>query len=240
VEWVSVNMGNVGYGGGLRINTRCETTVKGLYAAGDATCAPASGVEGYCAFAIPFATTSGARSGLAAARYIKDTGDRSLDADEIASSKEALFRPLEAPDGVEPDIVVLNVQELLFPSDLYLIRHDTRLQNALDRICRIRDDVVPFLKAYDPHYLRMAIEASHMVTCAELFLRAALARKESRGSHLREDFPEVDNINWLKWIVLKQDNHQVICTTEDIPIENYPLEPKKEKIMHPVAKVMDM
>jgi succinate dehydrogenase/fumarate reductase flavoprotein subunit len=160
--------------------------------------------------------------------------------EEIESSKEALFRPLKAPDGVEPDIVILNVQELLFPSDLYLIRHGKRLQKALDRICQIRDDVVPYLKAYDPHYLRMAIEASNMVTSGELFLRAAIARKESRGSHLREDFPEMDNINWLKWIVLKQDNNHVTCTTEDIPIESYPLKPEREKTLHPVAKVMDM
>ena len=148
--------------------------------------------------------------------------------------------PFKAPDGVEPDIVILNVQGLLFPSDLYLIRHGKRLQKALDRISQIRDDVVPCLTAYDPHYLRMAIEASNMVTSGELFLRAAIARKESRGSHLREDFPEMDKINWLKWIVLKQDNNQVTCTTEDIPIESYPLKPEKEKTLHPVAKVMDM
>jgi len=56
----------------------------------------------------------------------------------------------------------------------------------------IRDHVVPHLKVYDPHYLRLVIEASNMVTCGELFLRAAPARMESRGSHLREDRHETE------------------------------------------------
>ncbi|MBA7683450.1 hypothetical protein ES703_91815 [subsurface metagenome] len=75
VEWVSVNVGNVGYGGGLKINTFCETNLNGLFAAGDATCGPAPSVEGFCAYAIPFATTSGAISGIGASEYIKGTED---------------------------------------------------------------------------------------------------------------------------------------------------------------------
>ena len=54
LEWMSVNSGNVGFGGGVRINLSCETNLEGLLAAGDATSGPASGVEGFCAYAIPF------------------------------------------------------------------------------------------------------------------------------------------------------------------------------------------
>ena len=238
VEWVSVNMGNVGYGGGLRINTECETDLKGLYAAGDATCGPASGVEGFCAYAIPFACTSGARSGRAAWTYAGDRDDPAPDEEEIHACTEELSRPLKTVAGVEPDHVVLRVQELIFPMDVYLFRHGERLQLALDRICELRNNVVPALKAYDPHYLRMAVEAAHMVTCAEMFLRSALLRTESRGSHLREDFPEIDNINWLKWIVLSQAKGGIKVSTEDIPIEAYPVRPERKKYLHPIADVI--
>jgi succinate dehydrogenase/fumarate reductase flavoprotein subunit len=98
---------------------------------------------------------------------------------------------------------------------------------------------VPLLKAYDPHYLRMAIEASNMVTCGELFLRAAITRTESRGSHLREDHPDIDNINWLRWIILKQHNGNTSVSAEEIPIETYPMRPGKKKYAHPVAKVLE-
>jgi len=240
VEWVSVNMGNVGYGGGLRVNTRCETSLKGLYAAGDATCGPASGVEGFCAYAIPFATTSGARSGIAASEYASDAGDASLDREEIQALTHEISRFLRTGDGLEPDTITLKVQELLFPMDIYLIRHRARMEQALERLCELRDEVVPMLKAYDSHYLRMAIEAANMVRCGEMFLRATLTRTESRGSHLREDYPDVDNIDWLKWIILKEDSGRIEVSTEDIPMETYPMKPERKKYTHPVTKVMRM
>ncbi len=239
VEWVSVNMGNVGYGGGLRINTRCETARRGLYAAGDATCGPASGVEGFCAYAIPFAATSGARSGTAAARYVGEIGEVHPDQEEIRAFSEELALPLKRKEGFEPDYVVLKVQELLFPMDIYVFRHQARLKSSLNRLLEIREHVIPYLKAYDPHYLRMVIEASHMVTCAELFLRAALMRTESRGSHLREDYPETDNADWLKWIILREDNERIRVSTADIPTDTYPLKPERTTYPHPVISVME-
>jgi succinate dehydrogenase/fumarate reductase flavoprotein subunit len=240
VPWGSANMGNVGYGGGLRINTRCETDLKGLFAAGDATCGPASGVEGFCAYAIPFATTSGAISGAAAAEYISDGADKTLDEEELRSFTEELHRPLRRAAGVEPDAVVLRVQELLFPLEIYIVRHEERLQRSLDAICELRDEVVPLLKAYDPHYLRMGLEAANMVRCGELFLRAALERRESRGSHLREDYPAIDNENWLKWIILREgEDRRIEITSEEIPVDRYPARPDRNRIMHPIAKVME-
>ena len=128
---------------------------------------------------------------------------------------------------------------MLFPLHVYLIRHAERLQHSLDRICRLREEAVPLLKAHDPHYLRMAIEASNMVTCAELFLRAALKRTESRGSHLREDFPDIDNVNWLKWIVLTKKDGVIQTETEDIPIQIYSKKPERKKYIHPVITVLN-
>lgn len=238
VEWVSVNMGNVGYGGGIRINIRCETGLPGLYAAGDATCGPASGVEGFCAYAIPFAVTSGAISGKAASQYINDVGEVIPDSDEIKLFSKELEGPLKRTNGVEPDFITAKVQESLFPMGIYIIRKRERLEKALEMISILRDEYVPLLKAYDPHYLRMAVEASNMVTCGELFLRAALARTESRGSHLREDYPEIDNIDWLKWIILKSRDKDISVSIEEIPIESFPIKPERKRYTHPVADVM--
>lgn len=238
IEWVSVNMGNVGYGGGIKVNTSCETNVHGLFAAGDATCGPASGVEGFCAYAIPFATTSGAIAGRAAAEYLKGAEDVSISREELHAFAVELNRPLNNVDGVEPDYLMLKVQELLFPMDVYLIRHHESMQRALERLCQLRADVVPALKAYDPHYLRMAIEAANMVTCGELFMRAALTRTESRGSHLCEEYPDIDNIDWLKWIVLKGNNGSIRVSTEEIPIETYPMKPERTKYIHPIGEII--
>ena len=56
------------------------------------------------------------------------------------------------------------------------------------------------LKAEDFHELRLAHEASNMIISAEMKLRASLMRKESRCSHYRLDYPELDDKNWRAWI----------------------------------------
>jgi hypothetical protein len=42
---------------------------------------------------------------------------------------------------------------------------------------------------------------------------------------VREDFPEIDNKNWLKWIIIQDKNGQMDISTEDIPIARYPIKP---------------
>ncbi len=87
--------------------------------------------------------------------------------------------------------------------------------------------------AYDPHFLRMALEAQNMVTVAEITLRSAMARKESRGC-LREDHPFTDNDHWLKTVVARAASGKVSVATEDLPVNRYPVKPPPGKSIHPI------
>jgi succinate dehydrogenase/fumarate reductase flavoprotein subunit len=82
-----------------------------------------------------------------------------------------------------------------------------------------RDHFVPKMRAVDPHDLRNAHEVRNMVLGAEMMLRAALFRTESRGSFYREDYPRRDDENWLKWVVLKEDAGKMKLWTEPVPKE---------------------
>lgn len=241
LEWTSAFCGTLGFGGGIRIDTYGRTNLKGLFAAGDASNGPATGVEGYTAYGIPHATTNGARAGLGAAEYAKQVKGAEIEVDE--AEVEALIaeirKPLFVESGVEPDHLVTAVQEAIIPKDVYLLRSGENLQKALDRILYLKEYEMPYLKAYDSHYLRMAIEAKNMVLCAELFLRAALMRTETRGSHLRLDYPETDNKEWLKWIIVSRKGEDLDFRLEDIPIERYPMKPKVERAKHPALVNME-
>jgi succinate dehydrogenase/fumarate reductase flavoprotein subunit len=64
-----------------------------------------------------------------------------------------------------------------------------------------------------------------MVLCADLTFRSALMREESRGSHFREDFPNRDDKNWLKWVIIKQDNGKMKLSAQPIPVDRYKIKP---------------
>jgi succinate dehydrogenase/fumarate reductase flavoprotein subunit len=237
LEWVSVNCGNVGFGGGVRINLSCESSLEGLFAAGDATSGPASGVEGFCAYAIPFATTSGARAGYSAAAFIRNRKrGYAFDPSQIRRQTNQLLEPLLRKHGDEPEVLTLRVQEIILPMERYLLRHGDRLLRGIREIEDLKKNLLPYVKAHDPHYLRMAVEAKNMLLSAECFLRAALMREESRGSHLREDFPFVDNKNWLKWIILQQVDGKLKFRKEPVPIDRYPMQPSADRIKHPIIE----
>ena len=59
-----------------------------------------------------------------------------------------------------------------------------------------------------------------------MFYRASLERTESRGFHLREDFPERDDERWLKWVIVRKDADAMRLRTDDIPIESLPVPPR--------------
>ena len=50
-------------------------------------------------------------------------------------------------------------------------------------------------------------------------------RTESRGTFYREDYPERDDKNWLKWIIVKNVNGKMTLSTEPVPIERYKYKP---------------
>jgi succinate dehydrogenase/fumarate reductase flavoprotein subunit len=98
------------------------------------------------------------------------------------------------------------------------------MQEALGKVLELKAKV-PALAAKDPHYLAACHVAESMVLGAEMFYRASLVREESRGWHLREDFPERDDANFLKWIELKDADGEMAVSLEDVPVGSYPLQP---------------
>jgi len=87
-----------------------------------------------------------------------------------------------------------------------IVRTTSRLEMARERVRLI-------LKAIDQYYLNQPasyaiVELRNMACVANLTIRCALLRKESRGLHYNLDYPEIDDVNWKRNTIIKPPNYK--------------------------------
>ncbi|MCC8082046.1 MAG: FAD-dependent oxidoreductase [Lachnospiraceae bacterium] len=225
--------GFVGEQSPVKVDEEMETTIAGMFAAGDVC------YDGSCApGAVPAppgrnrgsgilnAVFAGVISGQSAVKYAAANEQQPIDGMKTDELKEAAYAPLFREDGVTAKEVIDKIQDLVCPMEnsVYMSQH--RLDVCLRKLEKIKP-MVDQLKAEDFHGLLSCHEAEAMVLSAEMQFRGASMRKESRGWFLREDYPQMDNENWLKWIVCENDNGEMKFSTEDVPIGDYQVQPPR-------------
>lgn len=176
--------------GGVHIDERCATNVPGLFVAGEV----AGGVMGACrAGGAAFADiiVFGWRAGQSAARYAKKQPRLSEMVVE-GDSLELLGLPRPRKEGIRPREVVAELRRLM---DTYcgVVRDGAGLEKCLAELGTLRLSLdllqVPKPGIFDLSF-QDALAVRHMVECAEMIVRSALARTESLGCHIRLDCPE--------------------------------------------------
>jgi succinate dehydrogenase/fumarate reductase flavoprotein subunit len=151
-----------------------------------------------------------------------------LDFEGLTRNREKFLDPLKSESDVDPDRLVHEIQEILFPVDVLIIMSEPKLKKALDQVLEIKEQKLPKLKATDTRTLIKAKETQTMVLAAEMTLKATMMRKETRENiFYREDYPEPDNKNWLKWIIAeKGEDGEIVFSTENVPFDRYPFKPR--------------
>ena len=212
--------GNI-WPGGLKINTKCETNVPGLYAAGDSAGSNFTGpTYGTLGSGMCHAAVTGHRAGLYAAEYVKDLEGAEFSEEEIKRFEHQTMGALERGYGFTTEHVLTRIQQTLFPYEVRIIMKEDRLEAALTMIEFFRDHFLPKTYAKDFRDLRNYHEVRNMMVGAEVMLKTAIMRKESRGWFFREDYPRRDDQNWLKWIIAQKDREgQMSLRTQDVPVE---------------------
>lgn len=182
---------------GVWVNERAETSVPGLYSAGDMAAVPHNYMLG--------AFTYGWFAGQNAADYVAGREFSKVDADQVAREKQRIYAPLLREHGLPPAQVEYKLRR--FVNDYLQPPKVTRkMEIALERFEQIEDDISN-LKAANPHELMRAMEVAVIRDCAEMAARASLFRQESRWGlyHYRVDFPERDDANWFYHCHLKKN-----------------------------------
>lgn len=215
--------------GGVVINERCETNVPGLYACGEVT----GGVHGSNRLGTnAFSDTQvfGKRAGEYAAKRSLEIEKPNIDWKQVEEIYGTLTELLqrEPLNGYRPFQIKHKLQTIMWEK-AGILKNEKDMKKALEEIERIKKEDLDKMyisskaKAYN-YELIDALELHNMVDLAEMITRSSLLRKESRESFLREEFPEIDNINWLVNIHLQRVAGEMILekkpiVTKEITIE---------------------
>lgn len=123
---------------------------------------------------------------------------------EIELERERLFQPRHKASGIPPREYEDRVREVVTNYIGYQ-RTEAKLRKAVAELRSLAGQEQN-IRARDYHELMRVHEARNVREVAEMVATAALERRESRGgySHFRADYPQSDDANWLKTIVLKK------------------------------------
>ena len=160
-----------------------KASSKGLYAIGDCL----AGGHG-CSTC----TTSGLLVGDSIHTFVNDAAEPVVDEAQVESQKQTALAPLEVKDGTEPMELEVAIRYIC---DRYVgvSKAEGRLREGLRRLRTLRREFLPRLMTKgNPHYLMRALEVRNLMDVAELHIQASLDRTETRGEHIRLDYPETN------------------------------------------------
>jgi succinate dehydrogenase / fumarate reductase, flavoprotein subunit len=185
--------------GGIRVNGDTQATnVPGLYAAGECA-AGLHGANRLGGNSLSDLIVFGKRAGEYAAKFAKENSSGSInDAQVEAAAREALaaYERGEKTGATAngPYQVQHELQEMM-QKLVGIVRRQDEMTQALDGLGKLyeREKTVCVYghREYNPGW-HTAIDLKHLLTISEAITRAAIDRKESRGGHFREDFPDKD------------------------------------------------
>lgn len=190
----------------LRNNT---DIVPGLYAAGEVACVSVHGANRLGTNSLLDINVFGRRAGIAAANYAK-TADFVELPENPSISVEALVNGLKDSDGTERVAAIRKELQETMDMNAQVYRNDETLNQALSDVKALQEryknvSIHDKGKRYNTDLLE-AIELGFLLELAEVLVVSALARKESRGGHAREDFQTRDDKKFMKHTMAYADD----------------------------------
>jgi succinate dehydrogenase / fumarate reductase flavoprotein subunit len=211
--------------GGVRVNAETQmSNVPGLFAAGEV----AAGLHGSNRLggnSLSDLLVFGKRAGEFAANFSKESSSGRINDAQVEEAAREALEPFERATNASgtaegPYQVQHDLQEMM-QNMVGIVRREEEMVRALDGLKKLseraRTIAVYGHREYNPGW-HTAIDLRHLLTVSEAITRAAIERKESRGGHFRDDFPNKDGAEGKINIVLrKQSDGSMQVRREKIP-----------------------
>ena len=181
--------------GGIRVDADTQmSSLPGLFAAGECA-AGINGANRLGGNSLSDLLVFGKRAGESAARFAREQRAASIDGGEIDEAARLAVEPFErSASGEGPYQVQYTLQETM--QDLVgIVRNEAEMRRALACLSTLRERAsrvgVGGHREYNPAW-HAALDLHNLLTVSEAITRSALERRESRGGHFREDYPDKD------------------------------------------------
>lgn len=227
--------------GGIVIDEELKTNVIGLYAAGECALGPFGANR--VLSAITEMLVHGADAGHNAAEFSQSIESETLDENILNETMKKAMKPLERVVTEDPAKIRKQVQEQAHKC-LSPIRNEEELTDFIKFIKDIKQNVLPKLgvltktRTYNKGWFEI-LELENMVHLLEATAHSALARKESRGVHYREDFPNTDNDVWLKESIVKWNDGEMNVDFRPVTVTDTELPKGIQPYLDALKEMMD-
>jgi succinate dehydrogenase / fumarate reductase flavoprotein subunit len=213
--------------GGIDVNMRCESAVKGFYAAGECSCVSVHGANRLGGNSLLETIVFGKLASRSIAEY--------LEAHNVRPDEKALLRKQAqvdekmrrlASEGNEKPFQVFDELRRAMDDLVGIFRTREELEKALAKVAEVKERYrrvrVSSPALHMNYELIAAMELEHMIDVAHAIALGALLREESRGSHYRRDFKDRSDVDWLKHtLAMKGPDNEPIISYRDVTVTRY-------------------
>jgi succinate dehydrogenase / fumarate reductase flavoprotein subunit len=201
-----------------------NTVLPGLYAAGECACVSVHGANRLGTNSLLDLVVFGKYAGLKAAEYANQAEFGKLPVEAEAATRSA-FEALRNGSGKENAFdIAVEMKKVMF-DEVGIYRSEKGMKIAIEKVRELRErykevKVTDTGKIFNTEMLN-AWELGCMLEIAEVIGECALNRQESRGGHSREDFPNRDDVNWLKHTLAWRKDGKIVIDYKPVTITKY-------------------
>jgi succinate dehydrogenase / fumarate reductase flavoprotein subunit len=216
--------------GGIRVNADTQmSTVPGLFAAGECA-AGINGANRLGGNSLSDLLVFGKLAGEHAAAFAAENARVAIDQKQVRAGIEDALRPFDqAQSGGENPYAIQSDLQQMMQNLVGIVRTEREMCDALDGLAglktRASHAAVSGHREYNPGW-HTALDLRHLLTVSEAITRSALERKESRGGHFREDFPQKDP-GYATFNIVSRKGTDGSMEVARVPIPQMPAELKQ-------------